>query len=816
MQNFSQNGAMTFPSIGIYGFPDDSINPKDKVKRDWCVQFAQAIHSMWRNNLTGINYSDVDLFQSYRAYGNGEQSIFQYMDQLGLNKKSKPGVPNEQNGDGKTVSQYNQGAANSANRKGYMNVNFNILSPAPHFKNILLGMFEEMDYDVFADGIDDASVGQKQEMKLKLWIENQMVDLIKEVEKSANVQISKPDYVPKTIQEMEMFEASGGFKLKSEMAIERALKYTLDISEYKEIKRRLLVDSFELGVCGMKDYVDNQTQKVKVRYCDPAMSVIPFSMFDEFKNMPFAGEYVPYTISDIRAMNNPDGSPCFTEKELQEIAKSTQGLFGNPQTIASWGIDPFGRYQYDRFRVWVLDCEYKSDDYKYMTERKNSNGVFVAHEDEYGKRSKKTKITKVQMVYKCKWVVGTSYAFDYGHQFDIPRPTPSQANLSFHFYKIKGGSTIRKIIPLLDGFQLTWLKFQNAIAKARPKGMAIEMGSIQNVSNGNQKLAPLEVLKIANQTGDVIFQATTHNVYMPSQTNYKPIQELEGGIGTQGRELMEIMGWTMIQIQQLIGINDVASAASPNPDQLVGVSEIAMQATQNALKPFVSGVLMVKERACINAALRIQLAVKFNNEYTLGYNEAVGNILTQTLAIGSEINNLQMGIIIQPRPSQAEKQSILMAAQEAMRVGRQGVPLLNYSEYLMVEYFLSLGMLKWARTYIAFKEREHMDEHNKQQEQAIQLQGQQNKELQAEKYQAEQQLVSLELQKITTKGAEDRKTNAEKFEQEKILLGMQLSAQSQDKLLVESMNIAHENNIKDKEIASQEKIAKEKTPSETK
>lgn len=236
-------------------------------------------------------------------------------------------------------------------------------------------------------------------------------------------------------------------------------------------------------------------------------------------------------------------------------------------------MDPVsGWYLWDNFRVCVLDCEFKSDDYSYKVERVTKEGKTVFHDDEFGRvrksDKKKTHVSKTLMVYKCKWIVGTNFAWDYGHQFDIPRPTPSQANLSFHAYRMKAGSFVKRMIPLLDSIQLSWLKLQNAKAKAAPDGLAIEYGSLLGVAIGNNKLSPLDILRIRNQTGDILYQASTHRSYMPTATNYKPIQELQGGIGGQVNEFILLMDRDIDLIRQILGINRVADASSPSPDQL--------------------------------------------------------------------------------------------------------------------------------------------------------------------------------------------------------------------------------------------------------
>ena len=331
---------------------------------------------------------------------------------------------------------------------------------------------------------------------------------------------------------------------------------------------------------------------------------------------------------------------------------------------------------------------------------------------------------------------------------------------------MKAGSYIERIVPYLDGIQLAWLKLQNALAKARPAGLSIEYGSLTNISMGNNKLTPLEVLRIANQTGDVLFQASATKSHLPSQTNYRPVQELQGGMGNQLNEYLTIIASHLESIRTAIGINRVADASSPSADQLVGVSEISMSATINSLKPMLTSILNVKERSCRNIALRIQMLVKFNKVYELGYTKVFGKNITQVLKIGSEIENSMFGIRIEARPNQQEKDQIMNAALESMRVGRQGQPLLGYGDYLMVQNFVNLGMTKYARAYIAQKEREAIDRMEQEKQAAIAQQGEQNAQLQQMKGEQEKALFDMEMQKIVLQGEEERKTLELKYQKE--------------------------------------------------
>ena len=325
------------------------------------------------------------------------------------------------------------------------------------------------------------------------------------------------------------------------------------------------------------------------------------------------------------------------------------------------------------------------------------------------------------------------------------------------------------------------------------------MGSLMNVSIGNNKLNPLDVLKITNQTGNILYQATTHRTYMPSQTNYKPIQELQGGLGNQGAEYLGLISNDIEMIRQIIGINSIADASSPSNGQLVGVAEMALSATSTTLKPMYSAYLTIKERAVRNAVLRIQLIVKYNGIYELSYHKAMGGAITQTLKIGSEVNNAMFGIRIQARPDQQEKQSIIEAARESMQAGRNGVPLIGYGDYLMVVDFVSRGMTKWARAYIANKEAQTMKRIEEEKAAAIEQQGQQNQMLQQMTAEHEKAMLAGELEKIREEGTQKKELAAEQHQYKMAELQLTTNAKMQTDIANKAIDIRHEQNIHERE-----------------
>jgi hypothetical protein len=111
---------------------------------------------------------------------------------------------------------------------------------------------------------------------------------------------------------------------------------------------------------------------------------------------------------------------------------------------------------------------------------------------------------------------------------------------------------------------------QNALAMSANSGVAVEYTSLMNMKLGGEKMEPLEILSIRRDTGDLIYKMTTHMGKQNIPGGMRPIQELTGGIGPQLQEFITLFDLNLNFIRQLTGINEIADATTPDPNQSVG------------------------------------------------------------------------------------------------------------------------------------------------------------------------------------------------------------------------------------------------------
>lgn len=720
---------------GSFPFPKDDIDPKKK-DANWSRQWCEAIYAQYVNDRTAIPYARIAEMEELRRYGAGEQDIGKYQNILAT-----------ETDDGQL--------------EGFMNINWDIFSVMPKFKHIVRAIMEGQDHKIVATAVDPKSSDEKGIKILQKWFKGQFRELINTARQMNGGQ-PMDEWLPESVHELELYKTIGGLKLAKETEIEEALDYTFYISDWPEIKRKIIDDFADINCAAVKDYTDTYTKKAKIRYVDPLRFIMQYSKSWDHRNSEFAGEIITESISNIRK-----NCPEVEETELRNLAQFYNGTNGNP-SLHSWTLEDLkagsAGFKYDQFQVDVVDLEWFSVNSKYKTTRKTKFDESYTYDETWGtvhdKPDKKTRVANYKVVYKAKWIIGSDIVYDYGLQYDAPRPGKKEVELSYKFYRLPGRSIVSLAVPNLDQMQLTWLRMQNAIAMSSNRGIAVEYTSLQNMKLGGEKMDPIDILSLRRDTGDLIYKLTTHAGKFNVPGGFRPIQELDGGIGPQLNEFISIFDLNMNFIRDLTGINQIADASNPDPNQSVGGSQMAVAATNNALKPIYAGYVRLKEKSARSCAIRIQLLVKHDKEAYHVYTPVIGSGGVRLLQFDAENIDADYHIKIEAKPTDERKKIIMEAAMVAMQPDREGFIGIQYPEFLMLERMLENGNLKYAESFLAYRQQK-----NKERQQAIQKE---NMDLNAKNAQE------------TEKVKAEQEMGVKKFETDEAIRLEQAKAQIQD------------------------------------
>jgi hypothetical protein len=697
-----------------YNIPSDEIDPKLKQRPEYGLAWCKAVYQLHVRDQGGIRYTKLQDIDLNRQYAEGRQPVEKYLDIL---------CPKDSKGQ----------------RRSYMDMSTDILSIIPKFRSIVIGKFIQYEHNIMAEALDETSGAERQNMRFKIWADSQIQAALKPYEKALELGIdpqSAQGMIPKSIEELDMLQQAGAFKLKWEAGMEKLLQDAFQTSDWRNIKVKAYEDIFDLGMFATRDYTDKVTGKARVRYVDPKRLIVRHSNDHLYSNIDYAAEVIDLTPNQIRVQAGEQ----IPMEELNRVIK----LYADSNHldyVFNENINDLYEEYGDR-DVKVMDLTFKTIDTMKAEKRTDTRGStrfynqdynFELSEEQIKKGNRKVLVGKKQMVYKCKWIIGSNYVYDFGVDEDIIRDTKNKTvKLPFSIYRLSRKSMLDSIIPLEDHIQLAWLKFQNTLAKAAPGGIAVDVGALQNITNGKNKLKPLELLKIRRQTGDLLFKSTTHHSQMINPNAGRPIIDLPGGAGAELDEHIKVIDFNINMIRQITGINEMMDATAPRPGTLVGTAEIAEQGTNNTLFNIYNSYKVVKENTASNLSCRIQNIIRYVDYKP--YENVIGTGLLNVFKKGGPIAHSSFGISLMLRPSNADKQSILEKAQFAFQ---QQPPMITMSDLMRLEQEVKYGSIHMARIFLMYKEEKYKEEQAQSQAQAIQAQSQAIQEQQQSSLQGE-------------------------------------------------------------------------------
>ena len=653
-----------------YPFPNKDIDPKKKLEPDYCKRNAEAIYALYLSNGTAWGYGSGDYFTRMRQYSDGMQDTSQYQSFIKNSSSSEDNsVP--------TIFDTND-FTKEAKRKGYLSLMFQNLSPAAKIMNSLHGLMDKFDYDILADTIDVDSRGLIEFMKYKKMFEVMDAPFANEFKSKAGIPIEQSSsYFPGDKEELDAYEAREGFKLNVAKCMQKLLRYSFHDSKWDScIRKKILDDLISTGYATTMDYFDEETQTFKVKWLDPAKTILQKSDEFDYADSEYGGYYDTITISNLRTKR-----PDLTEEQLMELAKLYKGQHGNPR---NWSekvskIDPATQgYGYDGWNVdyftayWIDKDTYKSI---YWKGKGNERIIDIGFDSKVTPLTESQKTrgfkqdirkTPVRIVYQCSWVVGSDVVFDYGKYHMAARPKMTKPKIPIHAEQLLQSSIIYRLVPILDHIAITWLQFQNDLANMIQRGYAINMAMLMNITMNGKELDPASVLTMWKQKGLL--------PYMPSMSGgYEggvptPITPIEGGLGKRVEETATALAMYYKSIEDIVGINPLSLGATPDPDAPVSTSEAALRATSNVLKPIMDALFEEKESLAESLCLCIQIGLRVSDTIRKSYAGIVNPTDIQTMIL-AEQSGTKYGIILRARPDDKQRATIIRYMEIAIQQG---------------------------------------------------------------------------------------------------------------------------------------------------
>jgi len=696
----------------IYDFPSHLISPKEKGK-DWILQYAKAAWSSWNNdNPREIFFNARYRYEVYKQYAMGNQSINKYKPLMGIDEES---------------------------RETWLNIDWSVIPIIPKFRRIALGKLSKLDYNLVATPVDSLANEETEEYfantKAKIIMREEAKKIDPSLLDSPVLQIE-----PEEAKDMEELEMQMNYTFKHQMAIEaeQGIKLVLEQNEIEKMREDIKECLFDYGVAGYKEFIDSNGA-IKIRTINPRNIVINHCKKKDFSDASYIGEVIEMTISDLRQMAGNQ----FTQEEYEEIAKNVLGRYGNPKEWPST-LSIYNK-GYDRFRIRVLDIEFFSVNemvYEQRIDRRGNPIYARAGYEDKNKRKDKFERVAYKVVYKGRWIVDTNYIFDHGLATNMKRAKSSlmDTKLSYHlyapeFWDMRAVGMMEQIIPIADSIQIAWYRLQNAINQSRPKGIMIEMGALDDIplGAGGKKLTPMKVLDLYNKTGTLVYRKLDAQ---GRATNYKPIEELENGMGRDVMNYYQLIQNYIQMLRDITGMNEMTDGSTPDPRTLTTVAKLAYEGTNNALYNIVSADKKLLESLANDIILRLQDVA--DGGEVKGYVRALGSNTMKFFKVSPDVALYEFGIFLEDKPTDDQRAMLMQQVQAGQAGG-----MLDIEDAIIIQ---NTDNLKVAQQLLAYKIKKRKQELEETAMRQQQMNGQIQQQSAMASEQAKQQTIQVETQ----------------------------------------------------------------------
>lgn len=626
---------------GKYGnFPDPFAPHAQKTSKSYGMKYAKAIEKQWgrSDDEKSLFRRRLKDFETNRDYANGTQdtSIYKQI----LNSLD----PN--NGDGTLL-----------------NLDWSPVPIVPKFVKIVVNNILSRKPYPNVKAIDPLSQSEKDEKRAEKMFEVKNREMLAQLEQQGVDIKTNLSQIPDTPEEAEIF-MDVNIKTAAEIAAQVGTNITLEWNDFDQrVYRRAVTDLVTCGM-GVVKRSNDPNYGIKEEYIDPAYFFHSYTEDPTFSDLIYAGHIKKISISELKRIAGDE----LTEEEYAKIAQGVKNKYQNRADKLSYKYydETLDRttYGYDEFIVEVMDFEFMSTDCMYFEGKQsrfgNENFYYKGFEYNPPRESvyeRTPKKMEVQTVFGGSYVVGCGYMFDYGQKRNVPKNVHdlTKARLSYsvvatNLRRMMPKSLVGSVIGFADQLQLSHLKLQQAIAKAKPDGLIVDIEGLENVQLGKGgELQPLDIQDIYEQTG--VFYYRSKNPEGGFQN--PPVRSLDNSIRNIN-ELIAIYNHNLRLIRDTTGINEVMDGTSPKGEQLVGVRQQAMAAGNNAIYDITNASIYLYTRVCEDIVKCLQI-LPVDSVLFMAYERAIGKSNMEVLSSFGDLPMYNFGIKIQMEMDETEK-----------------------------------------------------------------------------------------------------------------------------------------------------------------
>lgn len=385
------------------------------------------------------------------------------------------------------------------------------------------------------------------------------------------------------------------YSLKVEASFETVLQIFWNLSKANQIKLLEIRDHFMFGVSANQPIQNGLTELPTLKYLYPGDVIVPKSDYPDFRDIPHG--YIRYRMTPDEFMSMFPDEIC-NEDQMNEL------LNGKGEGYCACNkIDRIGKGLWDQQKINVLFCAIKSvDTIGIMSNPKKSPYAYFTSDKEEIKKC--TGKVIAQNTYCAFWMENTKYYFGkdrLGWAFR-EKGVESYQTMPFNVYKSQERSAVELSIGENKIAQEAYIKLQHFIRKALPPGRKIDLRFVRNVIEGlkeeDNQFTMDELLRLIFEENIVI--TDTQGFDGKNDGQFSAVDDLPGGIRTELGGFITVIENAKRNIGQFMGINDQVTGQGVNPEGLVGIQKLLVNASINSI-------------SYVNDAMQDQIQKIFNN-----------------------------------------------------------------------------------------------------------------------------------------------------------------------------------------------------------
>lgn len=525
------------------------------------------------------------------------------------------------------------------------------------------------------------------------------------------------------------------YKFGPEAAVEdllTAYSAIKDIPLYHEMEVR---DTFYWGVCshrtslnqstGLPEYIYKHPKDVYVeRGCQlPDKSDSPFIYCNEY--MTIAEVYSSF------------GEEIDSEEKLQQL----MNLWTKATGVQ---LPTYGSREWWQSRVWIQYWEFKSIDCLSIRTVVNRFGQ-ISYDFGKGKQ------IWGQNTYCGYWLPGSPTVFN-KHKLATGERKKGQEYISpysFHIWVSQAKGAAELCIPEVINAQDAYIKLQHCIRKSLPPGRYVDLKYMREAAEtlketkiGMSVERLLELFLVDNfLIGDT--EGMTGN-----EANQNPFQNIPGGLGNEADGYWKVIEMAKKNIADLTGVNQQVTGQQSNPEGLVGLQKLLINASINSIHYASTAKKAQMQKLYISWASMCIAILKGGGKPKQMLVNLVGPLKADLLEKLDGVILHQYAIIVKVTPREEEKQILQQMAEFALKQN-----IITGADL----YMISELPPKDAVMYLFVKEKAKLREVREMEA----ARNQAMMQVQQQKTQGEMQMVQMEgqieMQKIQGKGEVDAK-----------------------------------------------------------